>query len=744
MAQKRKVVKKKSRVHIVNSHVVKIMLVLGIVVTLVVSNVLFTMVTGTHFRSGKNVLDYSRGSGLVKETIIANRGNIYDRNKEVIAQDIEAYNLFAYIDENRVNASDVAAYVVDFEETANTIAPILECESDRILSYLEAAKKSGVKQTEFGELGKSLSAQQKADIEATGLPGLDFTDSTDRIYPTGVFASQMIGFAQNMYDEESDSFRLKGVMGMESIYDEILQGVNGEVAYQMDAKGNYLPGTKHYTKTAVNGDDIYLTIDKNVQMALEKALSQTMQTNNANKAWGVVMEAKTGKVLAQAGYPTFDLNERDEIAMHYNIPSELPFEPGSVLKPFLYAAAIQEGVYNGAATFSSGSVDLGVDINGNVVQTTKDAANYVMTISDAQGKNYGVINFDEGLVRSTNTGIINLLLKYLDPNKNIEYLKKFGFFDKIGMEGINEDKGVLNVDNPFSKFTLGFGQGSTVNAYQLVQAASALFTDGTMVKPYVVDRIVDSNTGKTTYKGKTKKQETGISPETAKQLQVLLKRVVDEEYGTARQYKMTDISMMAKTGTGEVYDNGGYSRTIYTTSMMAAAPSDDPEIIIYYGFESPNYLYYDTAFFQQVVREALLSIDGYNKANEQNTDVITPSVNYTEFTMPSLVNHSIAYAQAKLQAFNCNVVTIGDGSSVISQYPYVKEETISSQKVFLLTDGVNISMPNMSGWSRKDVQLFSQLTGIPISIKGSGIVVSQGVAEKTTINAESKIEVELK
>lgn len=747
MAQKRKVVKKKSRVHIANSHVVKIMLILGVLITFVVANVLFTMATGLHYRSGKNVLDYRRGNGIVSQEVIASRGKIYDRNKEIIAQDIEAYDLFAYTDKERVTGNGDAAHVVNYQETADALANVIGCESVKLVAYFEESQTNNLKQTEFGSLGKALSAQQKEDIEALGLPGLAFTKSTDRIYPVGTFASQMIGFAQNMYDDESESFRLKGVMGMENIYDKQLQGENGEIEYKTDAKGNYLPGTRKYTKTAVDGDDIYLTIDKNVQLSLEKALSQTMETNSANMAWGVVMEAKTGKVLAQAGYPTFDLNERDGIenANHYNIPSQTAFEAGSVIKPFLYAAAIQEGVYNGSALFNSGSVHLGTDGNGNVVPTTKDASNYVMTISDAQGKNYGTISYDEGLIRSTNTAIINLLLHYLDPNVNIEYLKKFGLFTKVGVEGLNEEVGKLNVDNPFNKFVLGFGQGSTMTTYELIQAASAIFTDGKMVKPYVVDRIVDSKTGKTTYQGKTEKKDTGISEQTAKQVQELLKRVVSEPYGTARNYQMSDITLMAKTGTGEVYvPGGGYSKSIYTTSMMAAAPSENPEIIIYYGFESANFLYYDTVYFQEVVREALLSIDGYNKANEQTTQTPTPSLNYTEFKMPSLVNHSIDYARSKLEAYKCNIVSIGDGNVVVSQYPYVNEETISSQKVFLLSDGATISMPNMVGWSRKDVQLFAQLSQIDIKIKGSGIVVSQGVAENTTINKESKIEVELK
>lgn len=694
------------------------------------------MATGVHFRSGKNVFQYMNDT-YVEEKVIANRGHIYDRNKEVIAQDIESYDLFAYIDENRINATDEPVYVVDFKETCDKLAPILNTDASKLLVFLENAKKAKLTQTEFGMYGKGLSAQQREDIINLKLPGLDFTKSTARKYTANHFASQLIGYAQYNYEDE----KISGVNGLESIFDKELSGEDGELVYQASIDGTPLPKSTTYTKIPKNGNDIYLTLDKNVQLSLEKTLSDTIAQEGTENAWGVVMEIKTGKILAQAGYPSYDLNKRDEIKEHKNLPSEYPFECGSVIKPFVVAGAMEEGVYDGLATFDSGSIHVGVDENGRIIQVSKDDKRKIATISDAMGKDYGVISYDEGLIRSTNTAMINLLLKYYSPAKNIEYLKKFGFFEKVGMDGMNEADTYLNQSDALSQYMLSFGQASTFTAYQLVQAASALFGDGRTVKPYLIDKIVDSNTGKIVYQGETKKSKQIVSQSTVDKMQDLLKRVVSEDYGTAEHYAMDDITIMAKTGTGQISEGAkGYSPSRYTSSILAAAPAEDPQIVIFYAFQGTNFLNYDTSYFQETVR-ALLAINGYNSNNSESND--SQLANYSEYTMPSLVNHSVDYAKTKISSLSKNVYIIGDGKSIVSQYPNSHESTLSNQRVFLLTDGTNISMPNMSGWSRKDVKLFSKFVGIDIKIKGSGLVKMQNVAEKTMIQKDTKIEVTL-
>lgn len=726
----------------------RIGIVMGIAVALVVTNVLFTMVTGVHFRSGENILSRKAGSGETKQMVIANRGYIYDRNGDIIAQDIESYDLYAYISEDRVNAGDTPVYVVDYETTSQQLAAIIETDEAKVADtaagikgILEQAKAAGKYQTELRPYGQNLSVDQKNRIEDLNLPGLGFAKSTKRVYPSGTFASQLIGYTR--YDDEGS---LEGASGFESTFNDELTGSNGEVVYQTDANKNRLPNTEKVISSPVDGNDVYLTLDKDTQLALEKALQNTMEQPATTKAWAVVMDAKTGEVLAQAGYPTYDLNTKEGEGMESNqenLPSSYSFEVGSVMKAFVYAAVMNEGLYDGLAQFRSGTAYIGIDADNNPVRVESQAQSPFNPIKDARDRDRGVITYDQGFIYSTNTAIISLISYVINVDVVIDYLKDFKLFESVDMYGLGDAPNMLNDENPIDKASLGFGQGSTVNTYQLLQAATAIFGDGTMLKPYVIEKIVDPNTGETVYQGKKEEVGDPISEETSKQMQELMTRVVTDENGTASHYAMTDVTMMAKTGTGEVATDEGYGK-YFTNSILAAAPADDPQIIIYYAFESENFEGYTTSYFQDVVREALNSLNQYNAANEQANSNNETTTDYAEYQMPALVNHSTEYVKQKLEGYNIKVNYIGDGSSIISQSPAENTTIISGQNIFLLTDGTNITMPNMSGWSRKDVAIFAKFAGIEVTYNGSGKVVTQNIGESSPLNKESKLEVELK
>ncbi len=732
MQTKRKVIRKKSKIAIVNMRMLIMILILGALVTLVVTNVLFTMVTGVHFRSGQTIVSEDAEKGLIKSTVYAERGNIFDRNREIIAQNIDSYNLIVILDQDRKYGNEIAHVAVDkMEETAEALAPILECEAENLLQYMTSAIETNpdVYQTELGNYGKELSAQQKADIEALDLPGLEFEETVSRVYPVSHFASQLIGYAQ--YNEEDG--RISGVNGLEQYYDEYLKGIDGEIIYKNDGNGTLIPNSTVQTKSAENGSDVYLTIDKNVQLAVEEALNDTMTSNDATAAWCIVMEADTGKVLAQAGYPSFDLNERDEITQHLNIPAQYTFEPGSVLKPFIYAAAMNEGVYDENVLYSTNPVALGYDINGNLAEVYANSSNHIRTIGNAEGKTYGNITFDEGLIRSTNTTTVHLVMDYLTPELAVDYLKRFNLDEPVEMEGIHLAAGVMNVTNPLDLYSAIFGQSITVNSYQLIRAASALFTDGRMVEPYIVEKIVNPNTDEVEYQAEEKKSEQVISEEAAQQIQDLMTEVVELDYGTANSYQMSDVTLMGKTGTGEIAVEGGYSSEIFTSSMLAAAPADNPEIIIYYAFQSSNIKTYNREYFQDIVREALMAVDMYNEVNEQTTNESDANTIYSVYTMPELVNHTFSYIESKLNPHTQNIHYIGDGTSIIAQFPSANEEVVSTQKVFLLTNGTSISMPDMSGWNRTDVTVFCDMVGLQLSIEGDGSVQSQSIQAGSSI-----------
>lgn len=294
-----------------------LLIIMMVIATLILSNVLFTMVTQKHFRSGVNVKDFKEPDISNTTVLKGNRGTIYDRGGEVIAQDEDTYTLVAILDKSRKGIGNVPAYVKNVDKTARLLAPKLDMKEDSIRDILQNAIDNKQYQTELGTKGKNLSKSVKESIEALELPGITFTKSVERSYPTGTFASHLIGYAQ--YNEQSG--QIEGQMGLEKSLNTFLQGEDGIEVYQKDANGNILPGTKYTKKYAKNGNDVYLTLDRNVQLALQSSLKKTMKEVKADRGWGLVMEVETGKVLGWAGLPSFDLNKRD-IKDYLDVPSQ--------------------------------------------------------------------------------------------------------------------------------------------------------------------------------------------------------------------------------------------------------------------------------------------------------------------------------------------------------------------------------------------------------------------------------------
>jgi len=719
-----------------NRCLTRIAVICVVIACLVVSNVIYTMITKTHLRSGTLVTTYSSSAEKTR-TITASRGYIYDRNKEIIAQDVDTYTIYAILDSSHTGIGDIPEYVSDAKLTAEKLAPMLNMSVDEMMVYFETAQANNQYQTEFGLKGKNLSTTQKEAIDALELPGIEFTKSSKRFYPNGKFASYLVGYAQ--YNEQAGC--MEGKMGIEKTLNEYLKGTDGEERYSASASGTVLPGSKYVTSQAVNGNDVYLTLDKNVQVALEKCLETTMKDFKAQRAWGVVVEVETGKILGYASYPTFDLNEL-EIKEYHNVPCDYMYEPGSVMKSITYAAALDSGNFPEGKTYQSGQFYMGIDANGKAYRASSKALAQE-TIYDALGRNYGVISFEEGFARSSNVGISEMLTNYLPTNIFEEYLDRFHFFQKVNMVGVeNEAVGVKNFTYPIEKLTTGFGQGSSVTAMQMVQAYTALFNDGKMMKPYFIDKIVNSYNGEILEEYVPEVIGTPVSKETADKMKDLMYKVVnDKKFGNYNRYHMDDVDVIGKTGTSEIAINGQYTSSMYINSFMGAAPYDDPKVMMYYVFEGPDFLTYTGEPFQNAFRQALIATGVSGDINSEANGEYT---GWQEYEMPTLVNHSLDYVNNKLKSYNVNKVVIGDGSEIVKQYPQENETLISRQNVFLLTDGANITMPDMKGWSLKDVQQFANISQLPLTIEGSGNVIKTSVKAGDVIDASKAIKITLK
>ncbi|MBF1125058.1 MAG: penicillin-binding protein, partial [Solobacterium sp.] len=675
----------------------------------------FVTIGNVHLRSGTDLSIYADSANTVTETSLALRGFIYDRNGQVIAQDNRTYDIVCVLSSARQSIEGQVAYVKDKEGTAKVLSEILKIDYDKIMGYFS----QDIYQTELGIGGRRLSQATKELIESYHLPGIEFTDSIKRIYPNGQFASNLVGFAQ-----QDDNGITTGQMGLELYLNSYLSGTNGSRTYQTDKDGYRLPGMKDEVVSAINGDDVYLTLDTSIQQTLEQSMSMTQNQFGADNVWGGVMEIKTGKILAWGQSNSFDPNVR-EISDYTNAGTQIPYEPGSTLKTFTWAAAINEGKYNGSELTNGNSYCYGTDSQNNPIRATAD--NSLGCVYNADRYQYGSVDFDTGLVYSLNSVAGTVQNEVITPDINLEYLRKFGFFNDVDTDGLPEATGTLNFTYPSDKLSLSFGQGSTVTMLQLMQAYSAVFSDGTMVKPYFVDSIRDGyDNSKYIYKANKTVVGHPITSDTAKQLQSILYRVVNDDKGTGRGYRIPECKVMGKTGTTEFAIDGSYQSGKYIYSFMGALPADNPQILVYYAIRIDSSVPVNQQPQVNLLRRIAMQY-GFAQQTAETPENTAETVSVYE--MPSLINHSLSYVQDTLSSYGTELYNLGDGNTVIRQYPQVGHSVTTGQKVFLVTNANTIYIPNMVGWSRQDVAGFWQATGLDVNISGdeTSVVTSQDI-----------------
>lgn len=760
-----------------NSHILKICTVFVCCMTLAVAAILYTMISHKHIWSQNSALNSLIRDSVQTRVINGVRGEILDRSSQVIARQATAYTLAANFDTRteeekandealakaqRQNALDKAKdqgrteqveaalsvqdqdstsdYVQDPEIFAAAVKSVLgdAVNEEEIKSLLENGLASGKSQIELGTGTKRIDRELKEKLEAMKIPGLSFIETTKREYPITPFSSNMVGFAA--YDDEAG--KIIGKTGLEQEMESYLGAEDGLMQYRATKTDQELPGSKEILKENSNGDNVKLTIDSSLQQTVDSTMAKVMEDSKALSAWCLVMEPETGKILAWASYPTFDQNTHMVIPSYTDKISQYPVEPGSVVKPLYYAMAIDAGVYPYNATYRAGEFAYTVDdLTGKITRVGSVEESQYPAILDALGKDYGTLTFAEGLARSSNIALCELLANYLDKETVNRYLDSFELFQNTGIPFVSEAAGTKNISSATDYLSSGFGQASSMTMLELCKAYTAIFNDGIMMEPYVVDSIIDSSTGQTLQKFKPQPAGTPIQAETARQVTDLMRGVTAEGMTGAR-FAIDGINMALKTGTGEMYnaETGTYDKTNYTSSIIAAAPADDPKVMVCWGMQGPDYLSYSGDPFKEIMKASL-------KAANVNTgtdrSVTEPHQEWTSAPMPSLVSHSLGYANQMLADKAVNTIIIGDGDTAVSQFPAAGTTINSNDNVMLLTNGTQRTMPDMIGWTRKDITAFWQLTGISISSTGYGRVGWQSIEAGTPIQEDTVIEVRL-
>lgn len=668
---------------------------------------------------GINMDDFASKRSTFSNTLKATRGTIFDVAGNALALNVSSYTVIAYLDSNRGMSGNTPLYVLDKEYTAKTLSPILGMEEKYILELLNR----DVKQVELGPGGRGITELKKDEIVKLSLPGIDFIETQKRYYPNGDFASYVIGYAKMKTitnETNKDEEVIVGELGIESKYDEELKGKDGYIKYQKDRFGYKIPDTKEEKVEEENGNNIYLTIDSNIQRFAESAVKE--QASIYNPKWMIisVMDAKTGAILASATSPSFDPNIRN-ITNYENPLASYLYEPGSTMKTYTYMCALEKKTYNGSLTYESGSFE--VDNEGN-------------RVNDWNPLGWGTLTYDEGYVYSSNVAIANMVKTFINKEDLRDCLSKYGFGKTTGIELSRELSGSIEFNYPLEVAAAGYGQGITTTPIQHLQALSMIANDGVMIKPHIISKIIDTNNGKTIYEAKTEKLGQIISSQTATKMKELMYNTVNASWAltSANLFKIDGTTVIGKSGTAQIFDNESKKylsgANDYVFSFAGMFPYEDPEIIIYAAMMQPEYG--GTIGLSNATNTVMANIAKYLEitANDNiaKEEIITSSYIGKDITI--------------LKDSKLNVVTIGSGNKIIKQYPTSGTKLIENDTLFIVTNDSNIKMPNLIGYSIKEAKILLELINIDYEIEGNGYVVEQSIKEGESIN--SKVILKLK
>lgn len=504
------------------------------------------------------------------DTFVALAENQHSKNMQIQARRGEIF----LQDENQpypvaVNRELQMVYAVgkeikDAGAAAETLASILN------LDKFFLNEKVGNPEDMFEIIKHKLSEDEVKKIREAKIPGIYLSPESFRYYPAGELASQLIGFVGSNGEES------RGMYGLEAFWEKTLRGESGSVVQEGDARGRWISVSDREVQEAKNGPDMILTINHTVQFEIEKILKQTMEKFSAEGASAIVMDPKTGKILALANQPSFNPNDfasTEDISRFINSSVSEPYESGSVFKAFTEAIGIDDGKIDGNSTF----VDTGVVAE----------AGYQIHNSDMKAN--GVQTMTQVLENSLNTGVI-YIEKLVGNKKFGEYVNLFGFGQKTGIELPGEVPGnVKNLSNPnttINFFTASFGQGISVTPIQLVMAYGALANKGTLMKPQIVEELRYDD-GRIEKKQPEEVRQV-ISENSAKQVSEMLRSVVVNGHG--KRADVPGYLVGGKTGTAQVAKAGakGYEEGVNIGSFAGYAPTNDPKFVVLVKIINPK------------------------------------------------------------------------------------------------------------------------------------------------------------
>lgn len=685
----------------------------------------FAVIIGTDSKFGEDLSKLAAQVHQQTVTVQAKRGTIYDRNGNVIAEDSTTYSVYAIITKNHVAADGTKLYVQpsQYDTLASLFQEYLGMEEDYVKKLLA---QEGLSQTLFGPKGSNISyATMKALTKAIAdskIEGVGFTTSPSRMYPNGVFASEFIG-STRLHENDDLTKSLIGSTGMELYLNQILSGTDGTVTYQKDRRGITLLGTATTVTEAVDGKDIYTTLSAPIQSHLEAQMDIFQSKAKGKLASAVLMNAKTGEILAVTQRPTFDADTKEGLqAEDYDWSNQFyqsSFEPGSTMKVMTLASAIDNGSFKPDTVYFNDKLD--------VADATIKDWKINMGLSDGE-----YLNIAQGFAMSSNIAMV-MLEKQMTDETWLNYLIKyrFGLPTRFGMG--DEVGGNLPEDNEVTMAMSSFGQGINTTPAQLVRAFSAISNDGVMLEPQFISKIEDATTGASRIARPEVMGKPVSKKAAAKTRDYMISVGTDPYYGTLYSKSLGPViqvdgyNVAVKSGTAQIAEGGGYleGENDNIHSVVAMVPAEDPIFMMYVFLRQPEEKFdigYWQDIFNPVLSEAMLLQD----------ILLTPAYALTDeeipYHIPDVIGEAPGPVADTLRQNLLHPIILGTGSEISKLSVKVGQQVPANKQLLLLTDDFT-SLPDLYGWSKENIRTFAKWTGIEITYKGKtkGKVVAQSV-----------------
>ena len=712
------------------------------IVIILILAILIGRIGFLQFVQGNYLKELAYNQQSINQIISPKRGTIYDSHGQILATSasVDTITINPEKIKDSKNSSNTPALK---EKVAKAFSDIFGLDYDETLKKVTSTSnvETIVKKVEQDKVDELKAWMKKNKIST----GINIDEDTKRYYPHDSVLAQVLGSCG------SDN---QGLSGIEYEWKDVLSGTPGKIVSSKSASQEEIPNTEETYIAAENGSDLTLTVDLNIQKIVEKYLKQAVDENNVeNGGTCIVMDPKTGDILAMATYPSYDLNNpftpNEYVAKTYDslssedkanaiykmwsnkAVSEL-YEPGSVFKLITAATALEENITD---------TDVANDFKCNGYEMVGTRRINCWKTDGTHGSQ----DLRHALMNSCNPALIQLGAR-IGTTTLYKYYRAFGFFDTTGVDLPGEPNSIFKEEStvlPVERATYSFGQRFSITPLQMITAISAIANDGILMKPRIVKSITNTDTGAVTSIDPEEVRQV-ISTETAEKVKSMMQSVV--EYGTGKRGGVTGYTVGGKTGTSEPMP-GREDLDGYVATYVAISPVEDTQVVLLLNlYKPPKSNHQGGTLAGPVVSQMLTEIlpllgipSDADSSDDENL-----------ITVPEVRNKTIAEAEKILKnaGFTTKITTSNDkNSTVVTEQVPKPGATLSKDSIIMLYDQdtrISTTVPDLTGKSKYQATTELKNANLNISIEGTGTVVSQDPPKGSNVDAGTVVKVTLK